>query len=172
MTSIIFALFNVSDSIEILAIAVFAIVMMLSFIYTKIDRLVEKRFPDSYMKSKEKEFDTKYRLANMEDKVCLKFTKKAISQLRFDIGRKLELFIISVVSSIISITLFLIFVDTISLSVISVALLIVLIISLVYTYKKIKKFWRMYWVLNIDGYSFDKRAELYLAKFRRFRRRR
>ena len=116
MASIMFALFNVSDTIAIFGIAVFVIFTMLSLIYTKIDRLVEKRFPDSYMMSKEKEYDTKYKRANMEDKERLKLTTEAISRIRFDLSRKLELFIISIVSSIISIILFLIFVDTLSLS--------------------------------------------------------
>ena len=170
MASIMFALFNVSDTIAIFGIAVFVIFTMLSLIYTKIDRLVEKRFPDSYMMSKEKEYDTKYKRANMEDKERLKLTTEAISRIRFDLSRKLELFIISIVSSIISIILFLIFVDTLSLSLISVALLTILIISLVYAYKKTKKFWRMYWVLNLSGCSFETVAELYVAKFSRFKR--
>jgi len=168
MVSIIVALFNISDLISILGIAVFAIVTILSFIRAKIDRLVEKRFSDKYIMGKEQEFDRKYKKANIKDKAGLKFTVEAISRLRFDIRERLQLFIVSIVSSIASVVFFLIFVDTLSLSILSVALLVIFIISLIYAHKNVKKFWRMYWVLNIDGYSFDKLAELYMSKFKRF----
>jgi len=68
MLSILLALLNISDSISILGIAVFVIFTILSLIHMRIEKLLEKEYPESYRKDVEHKFSRLREKADIKDR--------------------------------------------------------------------------------------------------------